>query len=154
MEELSISGIFAKKNKEVIFEPFGNDITTEEVSDCLSENLYQQLSDGSDEKVISAINRAKIYIGTVLSYLGVSLNLDDKIIRQIVIMQSIYELHLALGHEEAGREYRIQAKNTIIAAYGSFPESDKGRCDISCAAVCSGKKFDNQKFWKAREFSK
>ena len=39
-------------------------------------------------------------------------------------MHTIYELHIALGHEEAGREYRIQAKNMIIAAYGSFPDSD------------------------------
>ena len=31
---------------------------------------------------------------------------------------------MALGHEEAGREYRTQAKNTIIAAFGSFPDSD------------------------------
>jgi hypothetical protein len=39
-------------------------------------------------------------------------------------MQTVYELHMALGHEEAGREYRIQAKNTIVAAFGSFPDND------------------------------
>jgi hypothetical protein len=31
---------------------------------------------------------------------------------------------MALGHEEAGREYRIQMRNTVIAAFGPFPDSD------------------------------
>lgn len=39
-------------------------------------------------------------------------------------MQTLYELHMALGHEEAGREYRTQMKNAFLAAFGSFPDSD------------------------------
>lgn len=122
--EVDIADIPAEKNDDVIFEPFGKAITVDEVAKRLSHNLYIQLSEDSDTFVLNAVSRAQIYIGTVLSYLGVKINLDDSVQREIVLMQSIYELHMALGHEEAGREYRIQAKNTIISAFGSFPDSD------------------------------
>lgn len=125
MDGFDISGIKSVQTGiKPSFEPFGKEIEVAEVAACLSGNLYLQLSDGTDDSVKAAVSRAEVYIGTVLSYLGVRLDLDDRIVRQIVLMQTIYELHMALGHEEAGREYRIQAKNTIIAAYGSFPDSD------------------------------
>lgn len=136
LDELEISDIPAEdSNNDVPFEPFGKEITVDEVSKRLSPNLYTQLSDGSDQSVLDAVERAQIYIGVVLSYLGVKINLDDKIHREIVLMQSIYELHMALGHEEAGREYRLQAKNTIISAFGSFPDSDNQAVAKTSASV-------------------
>lgn len=128
MEELSlqeIGNIPAKPvAEEIPFAPFGTPITAQEVKDRLSESLYRTLSDDDDAVTLRAVQRAQVYVGSVLSYLGKTLNLDDKVVREIVLMHTIYELHIALGHEEAGREYRIQAKNMIIAAYGSFPDSD------------------------------
>ncbi len=125
MDEYGIDGIPVETTrKETDFSPFGTAVTKDDVAECLSQNLYTQLSERSDKFVLDAVNRAEIYIGAVLSYLHVKFDLDDKLVRQIVLMQSIYELHMALGHEEAGREYRIQAKNTIIAAYGSFPDTE------------------------------
>jgi hypothetical protein len=47
--------------------------------------------------------------------------------REIVLAMTIYELHLALGHEEAGREYRIKAKDLIVAAFGDYPEAGSGQ---------------------------
>lgn len=136
LDELEIDNIPAEDtNNNVTFEPFGKSITVDEVSKRLSPNLFTQLSDGSDQSVLDAVERAQIYIGTVLSYLGVKINLDDKVQREIVLMQSIYELHMALGHEEAGREYRLQAKNTIISAFGSFPDSDNQAVAKTSAAV-------------------
>lgn len=128
MEELSLHEIGKLPAKPVAqespFAPFGTPITAQEVKDRLSESLYRTLSDDDDAVTLRAVERAQVYVGSVLSYLGKSLNLDDKVVREIVLMHTIYELHIALGHEEAGREYRIQAKNMIIAAYGSFPDSD------------------------------
>ena len=128
MEELSLHEIGKLPAKpateEIPFAPFGTPITAQEVKDRLSESLYRTLSDDDDAVTLRAVERAQVYVGSVLSYLGKSLNLDDKVVREIVLMHTIYELHIALGHEEAGREYRIQAKNMIIAAYGSFPDSD------------------------------
>ncbi|MCL2277556.1 MAG: hypothetical protein FWC21_06615, partial [Treponema sp.] len=48
------------------FNPLGDPVTPEEVRARLSENLYKQLSDGSDDTVWGAISRAVIYMGTVL----------------------------------------------------------------------------------------
>lgn len=128
MEELSLHEIgklpATKVAQESPFAPFGTPITAQEVKDRLSESLYRTLSDDDDAVTLRAVERAQVYVGSVLSYLGKNLNLDDKVVREIVLMHTIYELHIALGHEEAGREYRIQAKNMIIAAYGSFPDSD------------------------------
>lgn len=128
MEELSLHEIgnlpATKAAQESPFAPFGTPITAQEVKDRLSESLYRTLSDDDDAVTLRAVERAQVYVGSVLSYLGKSLNLDDKVVREIVLMHTIYELHIALGHEEAGREYRIQAKNMIIAAYGAFPDSD------------------------------
>lgn len=128
MEELSLHEIGKLPAKpvaeEIPFAPFGTPITAQEVKDRLSDSLYRTLSDDDDAVTLRAVERAQVYVGSVLSYLGKSLNLDDKVVREIVLMHTIYELHIALGHEEAGREYRIQAKNMIIAAYGSFPDSD------------------------------
>jgi hypothetical protein len=125
-EELPIDGIAAPASfrQAAAFAPFGAPITTEEIRERLSPNLYDQLSEKSDDTAANAVSRAEIYIGAVLNYLGVRLDLDAPVIREIVLMHTVYELHMALGHEEAGREYRIQAKNTIVAAFGSFPDSD------------------------------
>lgn len=156
LSELDIENIPAEDtNNEVNFEPFGKSITVDEVSKRLSPNLYAQLSDGSDQSVLDAVERAQIYIGTVLSYLGVKLNLDNKIHREIVLMQSIYELHMALGHEEAGREYRLQAKNTIISAFGSFPDSDNQAIAKTSAAVVIKPAINprSQKLHQARGFT-
>lgn len=100
LNELEIDNIPAEDtNNEVNFEPFGKEITVDEVAKRLSHNLYIQLSEDSDQFVLDAVERAQIYIGTVLSYLGVKINLEDKLHREIVLMQTIYELHMALGHE-------------------------------------------------------
>ena len=156
LSELDIENIPAEDtNNDVTFEPFGKEITVDEVSKRLSPNLYAQLSDGSDQFVLDAVERAQIYIGTVLSYLGVKLNLDDKVQREIILMQSLYELHMALGHEEAGREYRLQAKNTIISAFGSFPDSDNQAVAKTSAAVVIKPATNprSQKLHQARGFT-
>ncbi len=116
--------VVTEPQSETAFSPFGTPVTAAEVEKRLSENLYRQLSDGDDGFVLDAVNRAEIYVSTILRWLSVRFDLDNGIIREIVLMQSLYELHMALGHEEAGREYRNQMKNTVIAAFGSFPDSD------------------------------
>ena len=156
LSELDIENIPAEDtNNEVNFEPFGKSITVDEVSKRLSHNLYIQLSEDSDQFVLDAVERAQIYIGTVLSYLGVKLNLDDKVQREIILMQSLYELHMALGHEEAGREYRLQAKNTIISAFGSFPDSDNQAIAKTSAAIVIKPATNprSQKLHQARGFT-
>jgi hypothetical protein len=125
VDELPLEGgLPAPSRQAVSFAPFGTPITAEEVRKRLSRNLYDQLSEKSGDTVTNAVSRAEVYVGAILNYLNVRLDLDAPVIREIVLMQTVYELHMALGHEEAGREYRIQAKNTIIAAFGSFPDSD------------------------------
>ena len=156
MDGFDISGIKSvRTGVKPSFEPFGKEIEVAEVAACLSGNLYLQLSDGTDDSVKAAVSRAEVYIGTVLSYLGVKLDLDDKIVRQIVLMQTIYELHMALGHEEAGREYRIQAKNTIIAAYGSFPDSDTKSSGAAVAQVARAQSSErHDSLQRARRWSR
>lgn len=124
MAEFSIVDLPAKAPDKVTFTPFGAAITAEEVEKRLSSNLYRQLSDDSEQFVLDAVSRAQVYIGTLLAWKKVQFNLGNSTIREIVLMQTLYELHMALGHEEAGREYRTQMKNTFIAAFGSFPDSD------------------------------
>jgi hypothetical protein len=135
MDELSIKDIPAEKPSSVTFSPLGEMVTPEEVAARLSENLYAQLSDGSDDTVREAITRAGIYIGAVLRRFGIPYNLDDKIIREVVLIHTIYELHIALGHEEAGKEYRIKARDIILAAWGDFPDSDSPTEKSATAAV-------------------
>ena len=156
MDGFDISGIKSVQTGiKPSFEPFGKEIEVAEVAACLSGNLYLQLSDGTDDSVKAAVSRAEVYIGTVLSYLGVRLDLDDRIVRQIVLMQTIYELHMALGHEEAGREYRIQAKNTIIAAYGSFPDSDTKSGGTAVAQVARAQSSErHDSLLRARRISR
>jgi hypothetical protein len=124
VDELPLESAASAPRQAVSFAPFGTPITVNEVRNRLGRNLYDQLSEKSGDTVMNAVSRAEVYVGAVLNYLNVRLDLDAPVIREIVLMQTVYELHMALGHEEAGREYRTQAKNTIIAAFGSFPDSD------------------------------
>jgi hypothetical protein len=101
----------------------GSPITAAEVSARLAPSLYAQLADGDDSSVIRAAERATIHIGTIAARHGRPLDLDDTVMREIVLDMTIYELHMKLGHEEAGREYRIKAKDLILAAFGDYPES-------------------------------
>ena len=117
------------------FNPLGDPVTPEEVRARLSENLYKQLSDGSDDTVWGAISRAVIYMGTVLRRLSVPYNFNDSVVRECVLIHTIYELHIALGHEEAGKEYRIKARDIIRAAWGDFPEADTAPEKGTAAAV-------------------
>jgi hypothetical protein len=109
IDELPVEGA-ASPRQAVSFTPFGTPVTPEEVRKRLSRNLYDQLSEKSGGRVADAVSRAEVYVGAVLKYLNVRFNLDAAVIREIVLMQTLYELHMALGHGEAGKEYRIQAK--------------------------------------------
>lgn len=122
----------------------GSPITAAEVATRLAPALYAQLADGSDDTVVRAAERATIHIGTIAASLGKPLDLDDTVMREIVLNMTVYELHLALGHEEAGREYRIKAKDLIIAALGAFPESgspNEGPVSVGAVKVPLRKAF-------------
>jgi len=136
MDELGIAGIPVEKPQAAAaFAPFGEPVTPQEVAERLSRNLYAQLADGSDDTVREAVTRAGIYIGAVLRRLGVPYNLDDRVVREVVLIHTIYELHIALGHEEAGKEYRVKARDIIRAAWGDFPEADSSPEKGAAAAV-------------------
>ena len=136
MDELGIAGLPAEKPRAAAdFVPFGEPVTPEEVAQRLSQNLYAQLADGSDDTVRDAITRAQVYVGSVLRRLRVPFNLDEKVVREVVLIHTVYELHIALGHEEAGKEYRVKAKDIIRAAWGDFPEADMAPEKGAAAAV-------------------
>ena len=141
MDGLGIADVPVEKPESAgAFAPFGEEITPEEVAERLSANLYAQLADGSDGTVCNAITRAGIYIGAVLRRFNVPYNLDDKIVREVVLIHAVYELHIALGHEEAGKEYRIKARDIIRAAWGDFPEAGSAPERGAAAAVATPKK--------------
>lgn len=141
MDELGIDDIPVSNPDETItFSPFGKPITPEEVAQRLGKNLYGQLSEKSDDTVRAAVSRASIYVGSVVRRLNVPFNLDDNIVREVVLIHTVYELHIALGHEEAGREYRIKAKDIILAAWGNFPDSESAPEKGAAAAVAVPKK--------------
>jgi hypothetical protein len=135
--EMSIAGIPAVTPEQsgAAFAPFGEPVTPEEVAERLSGNLYDQLADGSDDFVRQAIRRAEIYVGAVLRRLNAPFNLDDQVVREVALIHTVYELHVALGHEEAGREYRAKAKDIILAAWGDFPDSETAPGKEAAAAV-------------------
>ncbi len=142
MDELGIADIPAEKPSALAddFSPLGKPVTPEEVRARLSENLYAQLSENNEKTVRDAINRAMIYIGAVLRRLGVSYDLDNRLAREVTLIHTVYELHIALGHEESGREYRVKARDAIRAAWGYFPDSDSMPERSAVAAVAVPKK--------------
>jgi hypothetical protein len=136
MDELGIADIpAAKPSGAVLFTPFGEPVTPADVQERLSNNLYDQLSEKSEDVALAAINRAMIYVGAVLRRLNVAFNLDDRTVREVALIHTVYELHIALGHEEAGREYRMRARDIIRAAWGDFPEADSAPEKGAAAAV-------------------
>jgi len=135
MDELGLEDIPVEKPEAITFTPFGEPVTPEEVAARLSQNLYTQLSDGSDDTTSDAITRAQIYTGTVLRRLSAPFDLDNRTVREVVLIYTIYEMHMALGHEEAGREYRMRARDIILAAWGNFPDADTPPEKGAAAAV-------------------
>ncbi len=93
----------------------GTGIEISEVRDRLSSALFEQLRDGSDKTIIKAVNRALIHAQSVFAKGSVTLDLDVVLHREIVLNLTLYELHMALGHEEAGREYRLKARDLFDA---------------------------------------
>jgi hypothetical protein len=124
-----------KPDSTAAFSPLGEPVTPEEVAARLSKNLYDQLSEKSDEVTAAAISRASIYVGAILRRLNVPYNLDDSIVREVVLINTVYELHIALGHEEAGREYRLKARDIILAAWGGYPDTDNAAPEKAAAAA-------------------
>ena len=106
------------------YEVVGTPVTADDIKGRLIAHNYDQLSDGDDAAVLRSIAAAQIHAGTIMARLGKSLDLDTDTDREVTILLSIYEMYLRVGQGEAGREYRIRAKDLIIAAYGSYPEAD------------------------------
>ncbi len=107
----------------IIGSSIGSPITAEEIAEQLTPRLYAQLADPDDDAVIRASERAALHVAAIFSRFGVPLNLDNQMHREIVKNYTIYELHLALGNEEAGKEYRLKAKDYIVALFGEYPEA-------------------------------
>jgi hypothetical protein len=137
--ELPIDGIdsVTSPDSTVEFTPIGTAVTADEIKTRLSGNLYTQLCDGDDTNTMAAVQRAEIYAGSVFRRLLVSFNLDIHVQREFVLLMTIYELHMALGHEEAGREYRLKGKDIILAVYGDYPDTDDKTPAKSAAAAVS-----------------
>ena len=137
MDELGIDDVPASVPPwtTVNFAPLGEPVTPNEVRERLSNNLYIQLSEDSEDVTSAAINRAMIYVGAVLRRLSVPYDLDNTIVREVVLINTVYELHIALGHEEAGREYRLKARDIILAAWGEFPDTDNAMPEKAPAAA-------------------
>jgi hypothetical protein len=145
MDELGIEGVPVEKPELAgAFAPFGEPVTPEEAAERLSKNLYAQLSEKSEEAVLEAISRACIYAGAALSRLSAPFDLDNKIVREVVLIHTVYELHTALGHEEAGKEYRVKAKDIIRAAWGDFPEAESAPERSAAAAVAVPKRRERR----------
>jgi hypothetical protein len=113
----------------------GASIQPSEVSSRLAPGLYSQLSLGDDTTVTRAAERAALQVSAVASGLGKTLNLDDAIMREIVLLMTIYELHMAVGHEAAGKEYRLRAKDLMVSAFGKFPEADDPNARPAIGAI-------------------
>lgn len=94
-----------------------------EVRARLSHNLYEQLSDGSEEFVLEALRRAKVELDSVLGWLGVPVDSAVPVQREALLYLAVYHLHLALGHEDEGSEFRRMAQLLVSNHYGSYPAS-------------------------------
>jgi len=148
MDELGVAGIpVIRPEAAGIFTPLGEPVAPEEVAARLSRNLYDQLSEKSDDTVRDAIARAQIYVGAVLRRLRAPFSLDDKVTREVVLIHTIYELHIALGREEAGKEYRVKARDIIRAAWGDFPEAESPPEKGAAAAVAVPLKRKEGRWW-------
>lgn len=132
------------QDSNVEFAPFGTPIIAAEIQERLSASLYKQLSEASDDTTLRAVARAQVQSGAIFRCLNVPFLLDNTVVREIVLILTVYELHIALGHEEAGREYRIQAKNLIIAAYGKFPDTETETASVPAVAVHTPKRKPHQ----------
>ena len=101
----------------------GQPIGASDIKPRMADFQYKTLSRSDDTNIIRASERACVHLGAVFARLGQALDLDNPVHREVTCLWTIYELHLALGHEEAGREWRIKAKDLIIASLGAYPES-------------------------------
>lgn len=92
-----------------------------EVRARLGHNLYEQLSDGSEDFVLEALRRAKVELDSVLGWLGVPVDSAVPVQREALLYLAVHQLHLALGHEEEGNEFRGMAQLLVSSHYGSYP---------------------------------
>lgn len=113
-------------------------VLVSEVQARLSHNLYQQLSDGSEEFVLEAMKRAKVELSSVLDWLNVFLDLEVPVQREAFLYLTVYHLHLALGHEDEGAEYRAMAKSLIANAYGNYPAESAPSAPSGGVVLSSG----------------
>ena len=109
----------------VTIEVTGTPVTVADIQSRLIAHNYSQLSDDDDAAVERAIGAAEVHAGSIMARLGRPLDRDATVDREVLILLSIYELYLRVGHEAGGREYRIKAKDLVIAAYGDYPDSNK-----------------------------
>lgn len=105
-----------------------------EVRARLSHNLYEQLSDGSEEFVLEALRRAKVELDSVLGWLGVPVDSAVPVQREALLYLAVHQLHLALGHEEEGNEFRRMAERLVSSSYGSYPGDGENPSSAGIAA--------------------
>ncbi len=105
-----------------------------EVAARLGHNLYEQLSDGSEEFVLEALRRAKVELDSVLGWLGVPVDSAVPVQREALLYLAVYQLHLALGHEDEGNEFRRMAERLVASRYGSYPGDGENSSSAGIAA--------------------
>ncbi len=125
-------GFTAESEIVEMYKAKGRAIEISEIRDRLSLSLFEQLKDGSAQTILKAINRALIHANAVLGKSGDSLDLDNVVHREVVLNLTLYELHMAVGHEEAGREYRLKARDLLNSAIGDEPGNNS---DVPVGAV-------------------
>ena len=150
MDELSIHGIQIKKTQQVTSEPFGTPVTYQDIESRLESNLYTALSDRDDDSVQNRIDSAQIYVGAILRNFNVSFDLDNAVIRELVILNTIYEMHISHGHEEAGKEYRYRAKDIVLVTWGDYKDNDNKEVNaVQSATVVTPRPSSQSPYRKA-----
>lgn len=116
---------FTTRNEAVAPSVVGTPVTAAEISARLIAHNYDQLTDGVQAVTERAISTAQIHAAAIMARLGRPLDLGTPVDREVVVLFAIWELYLRVGHEAAGREYRIKARDLVIATYGRYPEGEK-----------------------------
>jgi hypothetical protein len=113
------------KNQATSTAIIGTPITASELKTKITDHTYAMLTDADDDNGSRAIESAEVQAGAIMAKFGRPLDRDNQVDRDVIILLAIWELFLRVGQAGAGREYRIKAKDLIIAAYGEFPDSQK-----------------------------
>lgn len=110
-------------------------VSVEDVKKAVTKQDYLTLTAGDDSNAARAIEKACLWVkGKVIST-GHSFDDKNEVIKEAIIIRSVYELFSFVGYEARARQKSEDAKDLLASYFGNLAGAQTGEANPIAGAI-------------------